>query len=100
MRCKLRSLYRCPYFRPSARHAATPRHRSEISPPTQPDRIAFRLSVATGVAALLLTMLTNHRLGVIRVLPYWSHLAMDRLVGLTFAVAPFALGFSGIDAVY
>lgn len=58
------------------------------------------LSVATGVAALVLTLLTDHKLGVVRVLPYRFHLAVDRVVGLTFAVAPFALGFTGIDALY
>lgn len=62
--------------------------------------MALWLSVATGVAALVLTLFTNHRLGVIRVLPYWFHLAVDRAVGVTFAVAPFALGFSGLDALY
>ena len=62
--------------------------------------MALWLSVATGVAALVLTLFTNHRLGVIRVLPYWFHLAVDRAVGVTFAIAPFALGFTGIDALY
>lgn len=62
--------------------------------------LALWLSVATGVAALVLTLFTNHRLGVIRVLPYWFHLAVDRAVGVTFAIAPFALGFTGSDALY
>ncbi len=58
------------------------------------------LSVATGLAALVLTLFTRHKLGVIRVLPYSFHLAVDRLVGVTFAAAPVALGFTGIDALY
>ena len=58
------------------------------------------LSVATGVAALALTIFTNHRTGLIRVLPYAAHVAVDALVGLTFLAAPFALGFEGIDAAY
>jgi AhpD family alkylhydroperoxidase len=62
--------------------------------------LALWLSVGTGVAALLLTLFTDHKLGVIRVLPYWFHLAVDRLVGVTFAMAPFALGFTGLDALY
>jgi len=62
--------------------------------------IAKWLSVATGVAAFVLTVLTDHELGVIKVLPYWFHLAVDRIVGLTFVVAPFVLGFSGLDAGY
>ena len=58
------------------------------------------LSVATGVAALVLTLLTNHETGVVKVLPYWFHVAVDRLVGVTFLAAPFALGLTGLDAAY
>lgn len=58
------------------------------------------LSVATGAAALLLTLLTDHETGVIRILPYRFHLTVDRLVGVTFLAAPFALGFAGLDAAY
>lgn len=58
------------------------------------------LSVATGIAALVLTLLTDHETGVIRVLPYWLHVAVDRLVGVTFLAAPFVLGFNGLDAAY
>ncbi len=62
--------------------------------------LAFWLSVITGVAALLLTILTDHHLGLIRVLPYKFHLLVDGLVGLTFVAAPFVLGFTGIDFGY
>ena len=58
------------------------------------------LSVATGGAAFLLTVLTKHELGVFRVLPYWFHVLVDRIVGITFVAAPFILGFQGIDALY
>lgn len=58
------------------------------------------LAVATGAAAFILTVLTDHELGVFRVLPYWLHVAVDRLVGLVFVAAPFALGFTGLDALY
>jgi hypothetical protein len=62
--------------------------------------IAKWLSVATGVAAFVLTLLTEHETGVIRVLPYPFHVAVDRLVGLVFIAAPFAFGFGGLDAIY
>lgn len=62
--------------------------------------LAKWLAVATGVAALILTLLTDHHLGVVRVLPYGFHLAVDFLVGVTFAIAPTVFGFSGIDAFY
>ncbi len=62
--------------------------------------LALWLSVGTGVAAFILTVLTDHQLGVVRVLPYSLHLTVDFLVGVTFAVAPFVLGFTGLDAGY
>lgn len=58
------------------------------------------LAVATGVAAFVLTLFTDHHLGVYRVVPYWLHLSVDRLVGVVFVAAPFVLHFTGIDAWY
>lgn len=60
--------------------------------------LALWLAVATGVAALVLTLFTDHRLGAFRVLPYKFHVLVDALVGATFLAAPFALGFTGLDA--
>ena len=48
----------------------------------------------------MLTVLTNHEAGFIKVLPYSFHVLVDRLVGITFVIAPFALGFTGLDAIY
>lgn len=62
--------------------------------------LALWLSVATGAAAFVLTLLTDHETGVVRVLPYSFHLAVDLLVGIVFLAAPFVLGFSGLDAWY
>lgn len=62
--------------------------------------LAFWLSLVTGVAAFVLTLLTDHETGVIRVLPYRLHLAVDLMVGLVFAAAPTVLGFTGIDALF
>ena len=61
---------------------------------------ALWLSVATGVAALLLTLFTDHKTGLLRIIPYAWHIAVDRLVGVVFIVAPFVLGFHGLDAWY
>lgn len=58
------------------------------------------LAVGTGVAALVLTLLTDHKLGVFRVLPYRVHLAVDFAVGVIFLAAPVVLGFTGLDAWY
>lgn len=60
--------------------------------------LALWLSVATGGAAFFLTVLTDHETGLIRVLPFGLHVAVDFLVGLTFVAAPFVLGFKGLDA--
>ena len=58
------------------------------------------LSVATGIAAFILTLLTDHELGVWRVIPFRVHEIVDGLVGVTFLLAPFALGLSGLAATY
>jgi len=62
--------------------------------------LALWLSVATGVAALGLAALTDHPTGLIRVIPYWLHLWVDRAVGVVFIIAPFAFEFTGLDACY
>ncbi|MEL7422074.1 MAG: hypothetical protein AAFN81_03735 [Bacteroidota bacterium] len=62
--------------------------------------LAFQLSVITGVAALILTILTDHQLGVIQVIPYKTHLLVDFLVGVVFALAPFLFSFEGLAAYY
>jgi hypothetical protein len=62
--------------------------------------VAVWLSVVAGVAALFLAALTNHKTGVVRIIPYWLHLWVDRMVGLVFLAAPFVFGFIGLDAWY
>lgn len=62
--------------------------------------IALGLSVATGIAAFALTLLTDHETGVIKVLPYKLHLAVDAAVGAVFVIVGFALGFTGLALAY
>ena len=62
--------------------------------------LAFWLSVLTGVAALVLTIFTDHQFGIVKILPYKLHLLVDFMVGAAFVVSPFILGFSGLEAVY
>ena len=38
--------------------------------------------------------------GVIRVIPYWLHVAVDRLVGVVFLIVPFVFGMQGLDMWY
>ncbi|WP_299184766.1 hypothetical protein [uncultured Aquimarina sp.] len=62
--------------------------------------MALYVSVATGVAAFILTLLTDHNLGVYRIVPYKVHLIVDFLVAVVFIIVPFILSFQGIDAYY
>lgn len=62
--------------------------------------LALWVSVATGVSTVILTLFTDHKTGVVRVLPYWVHLAVDRFFGIVFIAVPFALGLQGLDAWY
>jgi hypothetical protein len=66
----------------------------------QSNPLAARLSIYTGVAALILPIFTDHKTGVVRVIPYWLHLMVDRFVGIVFIAAPFIFGFTGLDAWY
>nr|WP_298792533.1 hypothetical protein [uncultured Allomuricauda sp.] len=62
--------------------------------------LALQLSVATGIAAFVLTLLTDHHLGAFKVIPYKFHLLVDFIVAIVFILAPFILSFQGIDAYY
>ena len=64
-----------------------------------PVALALTIAPLVGFAALLLTVFTDHPTGLVRVLPYRLHLAVDLAVGLLFLALPFALGFGGLDAV-
>ena len=62
--------------------------------------LALYLSVITGVAALTLTVLTNHDTGLVKVIPYKIHLMVDFSVAIVFILVPFVLSFKGLDAYY
>lgn len=62
--------------------------------------LALSIAPVVGVAAFLLTLFTDHHLGVVRILPYRFHLAVDLAVGVLFLVLPIVLGFSGLDAAF
>ncbi|WP_040281084.1 SPW repeat domain-containing protein [Psychroserpens damuponensis] len=62
--------------------------------------LALQLSVATGVAAFVLTLLTDHHLGAFKVISYRVHLIVDFIVAIVFIIAPFIFSFEGIDAYY
>jgi hypothetical protein len=66
----------------------------------QGNPLALWLSVATGITALLLTLVTDHKTGLLPLVPYIVHLWIDRLVGVVFLAAPTLLGFTALDAAY
>jgi hypothetical protein len=66
----------------------------------QSEPLAMWLSVVVGVAALLLAAATDHPTGLVRIIPDWLHLRLDRALGVVFVILPFALKFGWLDAVY
>src|SRR5215475_10429192 len=60
--------------------------------------VAMWLSVAAGVAALLLAALTDHPTGLVRIIPYWLHLWVDRPVRVVFVLSAFAFACVGLGA--
>ena len=62
--------------------------------------LALQLSVATGIAAFVVTLLTDHHLGAFKVVSYKIHLIVDFAVAVVFLLAPFVLSFEGIDMYY
>ncbi len=62
--------------------------------------LALSLSVAVGIAAFVLTLLTDHQTGVWRIIPYKVHLIVDFAVALLFIAAPFIFSFQGLDAYF
>ena len=64
------------------------------------NKLAIWVSVVTGIAAFVLTLFTDHKLGLIRIIPYWAHVLVDFLVGIIFILVPFIFIFSGLDAWY
>ncbi len=62
--------------------------------------IAFWLSIVAGVAVIGYSMLTGYAYSAIPVVPFKVHLGIDFVAAVAFALAPFAFGFSGLDAGY
>lgn len=52
------------------------------------------------MTAFLLSVLTDSETALIKELPCYFHVAVGRLAGVTSVVAPFAVGFTDLDAWY
>jgi len=64
------------------------------------NELALQISITVGIVAFVLTLLTDHQLGVLRVISYKLHLTVDFLVAIVFILAPFIFSFEGLDAYY
>lgn len=62
--------------------------------------IASSLTVVAGISLIAYSLLTSYKFGAIKVLSYRAHLVFDTVAAAAIAVAPFLLGFKGIDFVF
>ena len=62
--------------------------------------IAFWLSIIAGIAVISYSMLTGYAYSAAPVVPFKVHLGIDFVAAIAFALAPFVLGFTGLDAGY
>jgi hypothetical protein len=62
--------------------------------------LARWLSVGAGVALVIYSLMTAYPFGATRILTFRQHLVIDTLAAVGFALAPFFLGFHGLDAWY
>lgn len=62
--------------------------------------LAKWINVGMGVFLVSYSLLTKYRLGVLKVLRFPSHLAIDKIDAMVFVVSPFLFHFSGIDFCY
>jgi hypothetical protein len=64
------------------------------------NNLAVWISVITGTTVLVVSALTDYKLGALRTIPFQGHLAIDLTVAIAFMAIPFLLGFKGLDAHY
>lgn len=62
--------------------------------------VAIWLSVATGIAVIVMSLITDYRFSLARIIPFWLHLSVDGAAAIVFALAPLIFGFTGLDMVY
>jgi SPW repeat len=62
------------------------------------DGPATYVPVVLGAGALVYSLLTNYELGLLRIIPFSTHLILDVLSGALLALSPWLFGFA--DRVY
>lgn len=58
--------------------------------------IASQLPTILGVATIFYSLLTRYELGLLKVLPFRVHLAIDALAGALLAASPWLFGFADV----
>lgn len=58
------------------------------------------ISVGVGVFLISYSLLTKYQLGVLKMLSFPSHLAIDKLYALVLAISPRLFPFTSLDFVY
>ncbi len=64
------------------------------------DGIERWLSVAGGAGLILYSLATDYTFGVIKLVPFDTHLLLDLTAAGAFVAAPFALGFGMAATIY
>lgn len=62
--------------------------------------LALWISVGMGFFLISYSLITRYRLGIVKLLPFPGHLAIDWFDAVIFFAAPFLFGFSGLDFYY
>lgn len=57
---------------------------------------AFYVPVILGAGTLLYSLFTDYELGLARMIPFRSHLALDAVSGIFLASSPWIFGFSDV----
>ena len=62
--------------------------------------LALLISVASGIAVIVVSAATKYRYGIFKLIPFGGHLALDLLVATAFMLIPSIFKFSGLDEAY
>lgn len=62
--------------------------------------IAIWISVVTGVTVIIVSAATRYRYGLLKLIPFGGHLALDLLVATGFMFVPYLFKLQGVDEAY
>jgi hypothetical protein len=62
--------------------------------------LALWISVITGIVVIVVSVATNYRYGLFRLIPFGLHMALDLLVATAFMLIPYLFKLEGLDEAY